>query len=104
MYILNGWTNPDGSPVENIQYLMLDWAHDGENPCGNLSRDCNPNPEYSQCIQYPEATFLWYATSTFSNYLGNMANMIVTNNGWLSDATVRVPLSRLLSSRTSQVC
>ena len=82
------WVYSYGGPkVQNIQEWILKLANDGENPCGNLSTDCNPNPEYSQCILYPEANFVWFAVATFSNYLGNMANAILNSQQILTDYT-----------------
>lgn len=83
-----GWTYGIGGPkVQNIQEWILKLANDGENPCGALSTDCNPNPEFSQCQQYPEANFVWFAIAAFSNYLGNMANAILDSQQILTDYT-----------------
>lgn len=83
---------------------MLSWAHDGENPCGELSRDCNRNPQYSQCQEYPEATFLWYATSTFSNYIRNIAQSIIDVSLIMDEYTVRITQSPGFLIWTSQLC
>lgn len=82
------WTYSIGGPVvQNIQEWILKLANDGENPCGLLSTDCEPNPEYSQCVLYPEANFVWFAMAAFSNYLGNMANAILNCQQVLTDYT-----------------
>lgn len=66
---------------------MLDWANDGEDQCGLHTNDCKPNPEYSQCILYPQANFLWFTTANFNNYLGNMYGSIGPINSVLTDWT-----------------
>ena len=82
------WSYTTGGPkVANIQEWILKLANDGENACGNLSTDCNPNPEFSQCVAYPEANFVWFAIAAFSNYLGNMAKAIVDCEVILTDYT-----------------
>ena len=87
-YDVMSWHYSIGGPVvQNIQEWILKLANDGENPCGLLSTDCEPNPEFSQCVQYPEANFVWFAMAAFSNYLGNMANAILNCQQILTDYT-----------------
>ena len=74
LYDKAGWKFIDGprlgQPFADIQEAALYWAHTKNDECGPDDENCVNTPD--SCMQYPEATFFWYAIGYFSDYIALM--------------------------------
>lgn len=66
----------EGQAVNDIQEAVLYWSQNGADECTNLQDPCPNGVDYNQCLALPEATFLWYAITYFSDYIVEMTSAI----------------------------
>lgn len=73
-----------GAQWPTIQDWITNLAQTGgQDLCGELTTSCQNTVAYQQCLDAPEANFVWWAIVNFNNFLGALDQAITKCGGEL---------------------